>query len=193
MSNPKAVEDDRTAPLLFVNDNPELSTSIITDLVIVSVAVLEKIAGAVIVGFVASTTAPDPVEEAMAMFGDVPPEEERGAEAVTAPTVPEPAFVYASPVPVEVRTCPAEPTVLRPVPPEDIGNGLLSVNKSVTVKFATLAFSTETFPIFVFPRTVTSPLMRASCSTVRFVAVISKELVMDLPIPSNVLVSLDIV
>ena len=58
--------------------------------------------GVVIVGDVASTTAPVPVDEVMEMFGLTPPEDARGDDAVTEFTVPPDAGVAQAGTPAEM-------------------------------------------------------------------------------------------
>ena len=62
------------------------------------------IIGVVIVGDVASTTEPVPVDEVMEMSGLTPPEDARGEVAVTEITVPDTGVAQAGTPPVMVRT-----------------------------------------------------------------------------------------
>ena len=63
------------------------------------------IVGVMIVGDVASTTAPVPVDEVMEMSGLTPPEDARGEEAVTETTVPpDPGVAQVGTPPEMVRT-----------------------------------------------------------------------------------------
>ena len=74
-----------------------------------------------------------------------------------------------------------DPIVARPVPPDVMGIGFVAV-RLLTVRLSTFAFSSVTLPIFVFPRTVKSPLQRVFLFTVNEFAIISNAFVVDLPL-----------